>query len=266
MSLRGKVAGVDFSGAQDAGRHIWIAEGVPEINGLKVESLKRGDKLPRSGVAINEAMCGLRDYLSDLKESIIGLDFPFSIPASLIEQSTWSEFIYDFSRKYQSPEEFRIDCQTKGKGKELKRSTDNEAKAPWSAYNLRLYRQTWTGIRHILAPLTSENRARVVPTQTPRDGIPILAETCPASFLKSVDLYIPYKGRTLGPKEARAKILTEITKRSYLMPIINEMRGMVIEDSGGDALDAIIAAVCASRITEFSPRSTAETMEARIYF
>ena len=171
MSLRAKIAGVDFSGARDAGRHIWVAK-EHRTNGLQIDSLKRADKLHGGGVTIDEAMRGLRDCLSGLTESIIGLDFPFSIPATLIEQLTWSEFIHDFSRNYATPEEFRNDCRTKAKGKELKRATDSEAKVPWSAYNLRIYRQTWVGIRYILAPLISENRVRVIPTQTPRDGCP----------------------------------------------------------------------------------------------
>ena len=266
MGLRTKIAGVDFSGAKDAGRHIWIAEGVPGGKGLQIESLKRVDQLPNSGVRIEEAMRGLRTRILALEGSIIGLDFPFSIPAKLIEQSTWSEFIHDFTKRYETSEDFRERCTTKTKGKELKRATDIEAEVPWSAYNLRIYRQTWAGIRYILAPLISQNRARVIPTQTARDGIPILAETCPASFLKREGLYFPYKGRAPGRRKARANILSEITHRNYLMPIIGTTRMRVVEDNGGDALDAIIAAVCAAKIVDLSPKSDVEKLEARVYF
>ena len=266
MSLRAKIAGVDFSGARDAGRHIWVAQGTHGPNGFQIDSLKRADKLHGGGVTIDEAMRGLRDCLSGLTESIIGLDFPFSIPATLIEQFTWSEFIHDFSRSYATPEEFRDDCRVKAKGKELKRATDSEAKVPWSAYNLRIYRQTWVGIRYILAPLISENRVRVIPTQTPGEGMPILAETCPASFLKHEGLYSPYKGRTPDLQKTRSSILAEITKRNYLMPVTGKTRRRVVEDVGGDALDAIIAAVCATRIDDLAPRSALERLEARVYF
>ena len=266
MGLRAKIAGVDFSGARDAGRHIWIAEGVPGGKGLQIESLKRADQLPDGGVRIEEAMRGLRTRILALKGSIIGLDFPFSIPAKLIEQSTWSEFINDFTRRYETSEDFRKKCRTKTEGKELKRATDIEAEVPWSAYNLRIYRQTWAGIRYILAPLISENRVRVIPTQTPREGMPILAETCPASFLKHEGLYSPYKGRTPDLQKTRSSILAEITKRNYLMPVTGKTRRRVVEDVGGDALDAIIAAVCATRIDDLAPRSALERLEARVYF
>ena len=39
MRLRNYVGGVDFSGAKDAGRHIWISEGLFASNGIIISGL-----------------------------------------------------------------------------------------------------------------------------------------------------------------------------------------------------------------------------------
>jgi len=266
MSLRPRVAGVDFSGARNAGKHIWIAEGTPAPEGIRIDTLHRADALPSGGPAFDDAMTGLSGHIAGLTESLIGFDFPFSIPAPLIEQSTWSAFVKEFAKKYQAPEEFRDHCRSKTGGRELKRLTDVEAKVPWCAYNLRLYRQTWAGIRHVLAPLVFSGRARVIQIQRPKDGLPVIAEICPASFLKRDGLYFPYKGR--GPKleYARSKILTELARRKHLSPIRGRLRKTIVEDIGGDALDAVLSAICAAGVEDIKPRSRADRLECRVYF
>lgn len=266
MSLRPRVAGVDFSGARDAGKHIWIAEGVPTPDGVRIEVLTRADALPKGGTSFKDAMTGLTDHIAGLTDSIIGFDFPFSIPADLIEQSTWSAFVQDFASRYPTPQDFRNHCRSRTGGKELKRVTDVEAKVPWCAYNLRLYRQTWAGIRHVLAPLVSGRRARIIPIQTPKDDKPIVAEICPASFLKREDLYFPYKGRGPDLQKARSNILTELGKRKCLVPVRGELRRTMVEDIGGDALDAALSAICAAQVSETAPRSRADRLECRVYF
>ncbi|MGB0631329.1 MAG: hypothetical protein ACPGRZ_11610 [Alphaproteobacteria bacterium] len=266
MSLRPRVAGVDFSGARNAGKHIWVAEGTPTPDGVRIDALHRADTLPNGGADFDTAMTGLCEHVAGLSDSIVGFDFPFSIPASLIEQSTWPAFIRDFAQHYPAPEGFREDCRARTDGRELKRLTDVEAKVPWCAYNLRLYRQTWAGIRHVLAPLVSRRRARIIPIQRPKDGLPVIAEVCPASFLKRENLYFPYKGR--GPEllNARSRILTELARRQRLMPVRGKLRKTMVEDMGGDALDAALSAICAAGVEDVEPRSAADRLECRVYF
>ena len=266
MSLRPRVAGVDFSGARDAGHHIWVAEGTPTVEGLQIDTLSRAADLPLGGVGFTEAITGLRNHLEGMTDTIIGLDFPFSIPAVLIEQVTWPAFIRDFSSRFETAENFRDHCRSKTGGKELKRLSDVEARVPWCAYNLRIYRQTWAGIRHVLSPLVADKCVRVVPIQTPKYGLPIIAEVCPASLLKSEDLYVRYKGRGLELRKARSMILSKMTQRELLLPITGAIRKSMVEDIGGDALDAALAAVCASGIVDISPRSAADRLECRVYF
>ena len=266
MSLRADVAGVDFSGAQDAGKHIWIAEGTASQRGLQIHRLRRADTLPGSGPAFEDALPSLVEHIRSLTDRVIGFDFPFSLPHVLIPDKTWMEFVLRFAKDYDTSSEFRDACRDRTDGRELKRSTDVEACVPWCAYNLRLYRQTWAGIRHVLAPLIQGGHARIIPMQKPKRGLPIVAETCPASLLKKEDLYLPYKRPNPGHAEARTKIVRELTRRKLLSPVRGKLRDDIIGDHGGDALDAVLAAIGAAGINDAEPRNDADQIEARVYF
>ena len=266
MSLRDRVAGVDFSGARDAGKHIWITEGTNTSRGVKIESLLRADALPGSSSKFEDALPALVKYIGTLSNHIIGFDFPFSLPEPLIQEDIWTEFVSRFATDYETSSDFRDSCRAYTGGKELKRRTDVEARVPWCAYNLRLYRQTWSGIRHVLAPLVQGDTARVIPMQKPRQGLPIIAEICPASLLKKEALNLPYKRPNPGHAEARGEIVRELTRRKLLSPVRGKLREAIIGDPGGDALDAVLAAIGAASIEDADPRDDTDLIEARVYF
>lgn len=266
MSFRERVAGVDFSGARQAGLNIWIAEGRATPKGVKIDRLSRATDLPCGGRDFYPAMTALVAHLGSLGDTLIGLDFPFSLPKPLIEQRSWTAFVKAFARNHETSDAFRADCRARSDGPELKRRTDTEARVPWCAYNLRLYRQTWAGIRHVLAPLVASGNAHAVPMQVPVEGVPALAEICPASVLKREGLYAPYKGRGDGPRNGRDTILKALVERDALRPLPGALRETVLANSGGDALDAILAAVAAARIDDPAPRDALDRIEARVYF
>ena len=82
--------------------------------------------------------------------------------------------------------------------------------------------------------------ATVWPFQPRRPGRAHLLEICPASTLKRLDLYRPYKGRGPALREARASILsTLLALTSAVGP--PALRQQALDDPGGDALDALIA-------------------------
>lgn len=265
MSLRSRVAGVDFSGARDAGKNIWIAEGTVTPKGVKIDGLTRAADLPGGAKAFEPAMTALLNHVATLADHVVGFDFPFSLPAELIAQDNWLYFIEDFASRYTTPAQFRDDCRRQTGGREYKRATDTEARVPWCAYNLRLYHQTWAGIRHILLPL-SERDCRMIPMQKPVQGKPLIAEICPASTLKTESLYVPYKGRGDALRNARAEILREVTRRGLLSPIRGKLRNTILDNTGGDALDAVLSAVAAARIDNPAPRNDLDRVECRVYF
>jgi hypothetical protein len=242
-SLVGRIVyGVDFSGAADAGNKIWIARGeIKEDLLLITECSNVADKFC-SGNDREPSLMALRGFICEHKDSIFGLDFPFGVPKTLVKEHTWEEFVVSFEDRYKSPEEFRKICTLAGGCKELRRFTDIEAKTPFSPYNLRLYRQTYFGIRDVLAPLIRDTMICVLPMQNPLPGRAWVVEICPASTLKRENLGLSYKGRGETKTTARARILEGIEKTGVLKIKNRALRSTVLENPGGDALDSVIAA------------------------
>jgi hypothetical protein len=261
-----KVAGVDFSGAREAGKNIWIATGDITEKGVRIATLERAADLPGGAKEFAPALAALVTRVGGLSDHIIGFDFPFSLPAELIEQRTWASFVRSFSTQFQTPEDFRNHCRGLTGGKELKRKTDTEARVPWCAYNLRLYRQTWAGIRHVLHPLIANNTARVIPMQEEQPDKPLIAEICPASLLKQENLYKPYKGAGPVLQNSRENIVRTLTRRGLLAPVRGHMRQSILDNTGGDALDAVLSALAAARIDSPLPRNRYDRLESRVYF
>lgn len=270
MIRRDRVAGIDFSGARNAGKLIWIASGRVADGALRLEACYPASELPDSGADKDRALPALATFLSRRTGAVIGLDFPFGLPAPLVRQTSWRAFIADFPGNYPSADAFRESCLRDAGGRELKRRTDVETKTPFSAYNLRLYRQTYEGIRNILHPLITNDLARAIPIQPPEDGKPVLAEACPASLLKSEGLYMSYKGPSAKSAAARAAILDGLIARNLLRSPPATLRATILRNKGGDALDAVIAAIIAMRArldpTALRPRDKLEEIETRVFF
>lgn len=195
--MKRRIFGVDFSGAKDAGRKIWISEGVARngklhiLNCYPIYEIVQGRSKDRTA-----CLSALRDLILSNTDSVFGMDFPFSLPESLMSGKDWYVLVSDFPDEYDSADAFRKKMQEKGGKTELKRITDVEVKAPFSIYNLWVYKQTYFGIRDVLRPLVISEKVCAIPMQDPDIEKPWLMEICPASTLKSEDLYIGYKGRT----------------------------------------------------------------------
>lgn len=249
----GRALGIDFSGAEDAGRAIWVASGVIEAQRLRIEWCLPGEALPGSGRQRTRCLEALRAFIAGQGAAAIGCDFPFGLPAALMGHDRWEDFVRCFAGRFATPEAFRAYCIEAAGGRELKRLTDREARTPFAAYNLRLYRQTYFGVRDLLAPLVREGAASVPPMQAPCAGVPWLLEICPASTLKQAGLYRPYKGRGEALRTARAEILDAL---ACLIPFSLEsrLRLVLLNNSGGDALDAVIAAAATFRTLQAPDR------------
>lgn len=267
----GRVIGIDFSGARNAGNFIWIAESEIRNRQLNITKCFPAAELPGAGVARDNCLAALVAYIAAQRNVVIGCDFPFSLPAQMVAAADWQGFATDFAERYGSAELFMADCRRRANGRELKRACDRAAKVPFSSYNVRIYRQTFHGIRDFLAPLVRDHRARVIPMQSLSARHPALVETCPASTLKSVRLYLSYKGRGPDPRRARRAIVKGLMARGILPPLPPEVERIAIENKGGDALDSIIAA-CATARCLMSGQFAAgridpvERLEGRVYF
>jgi hypothetical protein len=238
------VVGVDFSGAARAGRATWIAQARDDGERLHIEDLRCAADLPGGALDREPAHRALVAWLLDIRPALVGFDFPFGMPRDLVAQNDWRSWLEAFAGAHGSAEAFREDCRVRAAGKEWKRRTDREARTPMCVYNLRLYRQTWHGLRDVVAPLVRAG-ARAMPMEAgaASSGDTLLVETCPASLLKSSGMPTVYKGRTAAHAEARRRIVGWMASARGVSWGSRRLRALAIDDPGGDALDA---ALCAS--------------------
>lgn len=259
--LPSKVYGVDFSGAKKAGSRIWIASALIVRNVLKIEDCFQAKDLPGSATERDLCLQALCHFISSQKTCAFGLDFPFSLPSKLVEANKWEEFILSFSNRYPGPEEFRGMCLVAADNRELRRVTDKLSHTPFSPYNLRLYRQTYYGIRNVLVPLVRDQLVYVLPMHNTLPGKPWLFEVCPASTLKSINLYLlPYKRADKESRLNRARIIKGVVETGAILIDSSALRLKIIDDRNGDALDSVIAAFATFRaFSNLGPSPVPET-------
>lgn len=246
--LPSQVYGVDFSGAQKAGSRIWITSALIKRDVLQIEGCFQARDLPGSSAERDSCLQALCHFISSQKASALGLDFPFSLPRSVIRANSWEELVLSFSSHYPDPEQFKAICWAVAGNCEQRRDTDRVSRTPFSPYNARLYRQTYYGIRDVLAPLVRHESACVLPMQRASPDRPWVFEVCPASTLKRTDLYLsPYKRRDMESRVHRERIIEGLERTRTMLIKSSELRLKVLDDWHGDALDSVIAAFATFR-------------------
>lgn len=257
------VYGVDFSGAADAGKRIWIAEATVQQEFLSVRACYPARELPGSGVGREAALAALRDLIASRRDAVFGIDVPFGLPAVLVTETRWVDFATRFAGRYTDADAFKADCFAQASSRELKRDTDTDARTPFSAYNLRLYKQTFYGLNELIGPLVAAGSAVAMPMQDRVGGRALLVEVCPASTLIRHGVEGPYKGRARADARAR---LVEWLVRTTPMAIPAAIRARAVRDPDGDAVDALIAARAAARaFTTPAAPTTAHMLEGYVY-
>lgn len=260
-----RILGVDFSGARDAGNKIWIAEGRKVGGAFRLQSCLPAAALPGGGKQPVVAIAALRQLILCDPDTIVGCDFPFSLPASQLGAKSWTAFVAGFQDRFADPTVFYERFHAKAGDREVKRHTDIAEKTPFNSYNLRIHRQTWWGITHLLYPLTHAEAVVVRPQQQLCAGKPILIEVCPACSLKRIDCYAPYKGATAKHRQARVRILDRLIDSGLLSAPSQVLRKLILENPGGDALDAVVGAVAAATANLDRESDAIEYLEGRVY-
>ena len=77
--MQERVYGVDFSGAKDAGKKIWIAQAVPRGQGIMVEACAPSTELLQCSAERGEVLSALRDFIADAGDAAFGCDFPIQL-------------------------------------------------------------------------------------------------------------------------------------------------------------------------------------------
>lgn len=244
--------GVDFSGAQDAGRHIWLAEVEVGPEGSELVRCLPAEDLDFGGRTLSDALYGLSTELRSRTEAVVGIDVPFGLPADLVEADSWTGFLADFPDRFADADAFREACREADGGSELRRVTDDEAGTPFSPYNHRIYRQTYHALKDLLHPLVKGDRVRVLPMQEPAGDRPWVVETCPASTLETWGLHGAYKRKADGARAKREEILEAVCSRRGLA-VEGDLRDRLVDDAGADGIDALVAADAAARAARKGP-------------
>lgn len=256
------ILGVDFSGASLAGEKIWVSRASITSSNLEFDFLARAADLPAGAAERESALTALNLWIQEQENPACGFDFPFSLSRDVITEPDYASWLGQFKSRFPTPEALKESTEDK------RRECDVTAKAPFSPLNLRLFRQTYYGIRDVLIPLKDAG-AQILPFDAPEENRMWLLEVCPASLLKREKLYLSYKGRSISQRQNRETIADELATRTPFT-WSDELREQALQDSEGDALDAILAAVCVFRALKSPDQLAAlreiERFEGKIYY
>jgi hypothetical protein len=256
------VYGVDFSGAKQAGRNIWIARAEPRARGrLALVALDRLETL--CGTA-DRAVClaELVRLVNASESSLWGFDFPFGLPLELFPPGApWADQFAFLAAYRDDAYRCGLECVARTKRSpagplrtalHCRRQTDRDAKAPFDTFHYRIIYQTFFGLRDVVQPLAATPGTAVLPFQyrkLPR-AKRVAVECCPASVLKKHGLpHQNYKQPAGGPLTRRRRLTRHaiLSGLSRWVRIGERHRRAIMRNPGGDALDAVIAAAGALR-------------------
>jgi hypothetical protein len=191
------------------------------------------------------------------EEALWALDFPFGLPVEVMgEMARWPDQLEFLHAWGDDDYGVGLECLRRAKAlggpNHIRRLTDIEAKAPFDPYHYRIIYQTFYGMRDVLGPLWRRRHTAILPFQYRRlnSARRVIVEACPASTLKRMALphqnYKQPEGGPLTPRRRRTRriILDGLTK---YVSISDAQRSVIMRNGGGDALDAVIAALGAVR-------------------
>ncbi|MEM1061088.1 MAG: DUF429 domain-containing protein [Planctomycetota bacterium] len=249
-----EVIGVDFSGARLAGQNMWLArlsrnggDGVP----WRLEELSRAGK--RYGTDERPVVFdSLIREIAGSRRVLWGLDCPLGFPVLFDESTTWRDWPARMAEWGDDAAAFGRDCAERAKAEHgrmhVRRRTDTELKTPFDVYHYRIIYQTFFGIRDVVGRLSDEKKTAIIPFQYRRlaGAERVIVEVCPSSYLKRHGL--PHQNyKQPGGKEPDDK--RRATRRTILRHVTDFVetsayrRKVMMENGGGDALDAVLAAL-----------------------
>jgi hypothetical protein len=258
------IHGVDFSGARLAGRSTWLARLEP-VGGrgtarsyrlVELSSLERLSGTPERGAALAH----LVDRIKRSDGALWALDFPFGLPVEVMSPGCPWEGQFGLIREWgDDAYGLGVECLRRAKALggpgHIRRTTDVEARAPFDCYHYRIIYQTFHGMRDVLGPLLRHRGTAILPfhyRRLPR-ARRVLVEACPSSTLKRLRLsHQNYKQPAGGP----LTLLRRRTRRGLLdaladlVDLSDVHRRVIMRNPGGDALDAVVAALGAAHAWE----------------
>jgi hypothetical protein len=235
--------GLDWSGASRAGKKIWDAH-VEVVTRPKLVHLGQ----PFAAKPARDDVLGdFARWFAALRADVVGMDFCFGLQARhvsavftaagrlrsspAVDPATLGTLV---DQLYPTPEAFKV-----AMAPEAKRETDTVARSPFAPTNLRMYRQTYLGLRCLsrLSPAPA-----FFPWRT--QGGPVVVEVLPAIEARRLGHGQGYKGRSATALSTRRALIGEIGRVTDVQPA--DARRLE-SDAEGDAIDAVLAALAAVR-------------------
>ena len=270
--------GIDFSGASDAGHGIWIATATADGDALLIEDCRSA--ADRFGVADRAPCLGrLVEFLRDAP--VAGLDFPFGVPAALHDRADWPGAVEWVTTVAHDADGFQRECKDRAESvpgsdrTNLLRETDGPvgAMCPYAQY---VYKQTFHGIRDVLAPLARDPEVAVEPmgagangggSSDGSDGPTRLCEVYPAATLAGLDLPAEAYKDDGGRARDRRRAIVDGLEAETPVEYAEGVRGRLVDDAGGDAIDSVVAALATHRAESggFEPDRPYDGREGHIY-
>ena len=148
--------GVDFSGARQAGRNTWVARVEPrgKTHRLALASLDRLESL--AGTAERAGcLAHLVELVTGSDAALWGFDFPFGMPVELFpELAPWTDQFTFLGEWGEEAYDCGLECIRRARlaaGRmHIRRTTDDDARAPFDAYHYRMIYQTFYGMRDVM--------------------------------------------------------------------------------------------------------------------
>jgi len=251
-----KVFGVDFSGAARSGQIAWLAE--TRVDASR-ERLRLVSLNPLGRLAGDDERSAVNQFLATAilasSAAIWGMDFPFGLPVEL-GLGNWTNQLRYLARDVGGAKQMGRSlvklAQDAGHTMHVRRTTDRETQTPFDCYHYRIIYQTYLGMREVLAPIARDMTTCVLPFQyrKMKQASRLVVEACPSSTLKRLRLphrlYKQSAGKTPTPAQVvvRSMILNSLTSaKTGFIDVSASFRRTMLHDPGGDALDAVIAAV-----------------------
>lgn len=249
------VFGVDFSGARLAARTIWVAR-------LQRAGRRRAP-WTLAELTCLERCCGTAErapaldhlvrWIAGSRGALWALDFPFGLPVEVLSDGHgWRDQLAWVAGWGEDAYGLGVECLRRARAlggpQHIRRATDTEARAPFDCYHYRIIYQTFYGMRDVLGPLAGRRRTAILPFQYRRlaGAERVLVEACPASTLKRLGLphqnYKQPEGGPLSPRRLRTR-RTILGGLAQFVTLGTADRRAIMRNGGGDALDAVLAAV-----------------------
>lgn len=253
------IYGVDFSAAKsDAGRNTWIAEGRGSDDRLVVEHLSdasgRLDCDPGRDSTLPALLDGI--FAAEEEPKAIGFDVPFGLPAGLLGDANWREFLQDVADRWGVLDEVGDPVSLYVAARELAeqddvsllRATDDE-RGGQEPTGYRIKTQTYYGISALLAELPDD--VSVLPMDEPMTDTLVLETYPAASFRRLRDCIDSGAVHDTGYKrDTRRSIERRIANVRALSDAGVDFHGHCEFAIASDhALDAVAAAYAAWRAT-----------------